>query len=107
MYKKFDKNILKAGLVMSALFTILICITVYEAANEPYLIYDLGKVIKNGHLTPIKLTLGVFLPVLFLSLTTTMFSIAYYKICVEEDAEKEESKPIKKRRRKIRKEKED
>ena len=43
---------------MSALFTILICITVYEAANEPYLIYDLGKAIKNGHLTPIKLTVS-------------------------------------------------
>lgn len=107
MYKKFDKNILKAGLVMSILFTILICITVYEATSEPYLIYDLGKAIKNGHLTPLKLTFGVLLPVLFLSLTTTMFSIAYYKICVEDDMDKEEKKPIKKRRRKVKKEKED
>ena len=107
MYKNFDKNILKAGLVMSFIFTVLVCITVYEVASEPYLIYDLGKAIKNGHLTPIKLTLGVLLPVLFLSITTTMFSIAYYKICVDEDNDKEEKKPIKKRRRKVKKEKED
>lgn len=107
MYKKFDKNMLIASLAMSILFTILMCITVYEVASEPYLIYDLGKAIKNGHLTPLKLTFGVFLPVLFLSLTTTMFSIAYYKLCVESDIDKDEKKPIKKRRRKVKKEKED
>ena len=106
MYKKFDKSMLKAGLIMSILFTILACITVYEVASEPYLIYDLGKAIKNGHLTPFKLTLGFLFPLLFLSLTTSLFSIAYYKVCADEEKEKPE-KPVKKRRRKVKKEKED
>ena len=61
MYKKFDKNILKAGLVMSALFTILICITVYEAANEPYLIYDLGKAITLAAIVETYALLGLLI----------------------------------------------
>lgn len=100
MFRNVDKNMLKSAFVMSGLFTILICITVYEIASEPYLIYDLGKVLKNGNLTPVKLTFGLFLPVLFLTLVVTLFSIAYYKIESGDDLEGKKIVKRKKRRKK-------
>lgn len=95
MFKNVDKNMLKSAVIMSLLFTVLICIAVYEIASEPYLIYDLGKVLKSGNLSPIKLTLGLTLPTLFLTLIVTLFSIAYYRVSF--DIENEE-KVVKKKR---------
>ena len=110
MYRKFDKSMLKASLMMSVLFSIVVCLTVYFVADDPYMLWDLAKVLKNGDLSPIKLTLGVALPILFLSIIITMFSIAYYKVeCTAEEESKKEKmakKKIKPRRKRIKKDEE-
>ena len=100
MFKNVDKNMLKSAVIMSLLFTVLICIAVYEIASEPYLIYDLGKVLKGGSLSPIKLTLGLALPTLFLTLIVTLFSIAYYRVSCDTENEENVVKKKGKGRRK-------
>lgn len=79
MKKKIDKNMLKSSITMSGAFTLLICVFLFLASNEPYLIYDVGKTIKTGDLHPITFTIGIGLVVLFFILSATLVSIAYYK----------------------------
>lgn len=99
MRKRMDKEMLKSALTMSGLFTLLVCIVLFLISNEPYLIYDVGKTIKTGDLPPIMFTIGMGLVVLFVVLSATLFSIAYYK---RGDVTRDEEK-IKKRVRKRRK----
>lgn len=98
MDKKFDSNLLKSAVVMSVLFTLILCVAFYEIFSEPFLVYNLGKVLKNGDMSPFTLTLRLALPVLFLSIIISMFSIAYYKADIEIPTEKEVARTIRKRR---------
>lgn len=98
MDKKFDTNLLKAAVVMSTLFTLILCVAFYEIFSEPFLVYNLGKVLKNGDLSPFMLTLRLALPVLFLAIIISMFSIAYYKADIETPTKREVERTIKKRK---------
>lgn len=98
MKKKFDKKMLESALTMSGVFTVLICIILFLMANEPYLIYDVGKTIKTGDLPPIMFTISMGVIVLFFILCATLFSIAHYK--VEKKVDDVSDKPKKKRKKK-------
>lgn len=102
MRKKIDKKMIKSSVTMSGAFTLLICVFLFLASNEPYLIYDIGKTIKTGDLHPIMFTIGMGFVVLFFILSATLVSIAHYK---NNDNEKktEVKKTPKKRKRVVKK----
>lgn len=95
MKKNFDKKMLESALTVSGVFTILVCLALFLMANDPYLIYELGKTIKSGDLPAILFALIMGIVVLFVILSATLLSIAYYR----KDKVEKTKKPRKKRKR--------